>query len=112
MEGLLGIVILAGIYSLRFVFKSLVSAPDVNAKPIAGEVFPQVNVMEVPREQDAAPVRVAPAKPNVDEAGRVAAKTNVNRTEKREKRNGRISLGNRSEAKKAFIYSEIFKRKY
>lgn len=114
MEIVLGIVILVGIYSFGFVVKGLVSKPDVDARPIAGEVFPRVDVLEMPHEQDAAHQCGTSARPSA-KPGRQSAKTNVACVagdEKREKVSGRIALGTRSETKKAFIYSEIFKRKY
>lgn len=112
MEIVLSLVVFVGVYSLIFVVKSMFSRPDVKAKPIMGEAFPTVELFEMQQPQEPP----APSRPVVSrKAAAPAPKPVVVASEEKhtvEKVHGRIQLGNRSEAKKAFIYSEIFKRKY
>ena len=113
METVLSLVVIAVIYSVVFVVKSLTSKnPGVEAKPMMGEVFPEIKIYgeRLPQHEEA-PVR--PVKKNVKmetAAKQPAAPVAVPAAEKKEL--GRYAIKGKSEAKRAFIYSEIFNRKY
>ena len=113
MEAVLSLVVIAVIYSVVFVVKSLASKnPGVEAKPLTGEVFPEIKIYGEPLQQcedaKAVPTKkvvkreVAAAKPSVPAAMPEAEK----------KEHGRFAIKGKSEAKRAFVYSEIFNRKY
>lgn len=113
METVLSLVVIGVIYSVVFVVKSLLAKnPGVDAKPVMTEVFPEIKACEMPFLQEDMQPRKKEKK-----AIRTVSKEKPHEVveepvveEKKEHR--RISLGGKSEAKRAFIYSEIFNRKY
>lgn len=123
MESILSLLLIGAIYSVVYVVKSLRTPADKGGAPVFGESFPTIEVLgpERPERPDAAAVpqppvaepRTAPAKPRTranEPSPRVVAP--VMQEEKQEKRERLARINNRSEAKRAFLYSEIFNRKY
>lgn len=118
MEYVISVVAFVIVSSLFYVVRSLVSRPDVKGKPVLGEAFPRIDVLEPLPAKNSAPLLSKPAlQPNAAEETKevvpvqepVAA---IKEKPKSHKKPDRISLSDKSEAKKAFIYSEVFKRKY
>ncbi len=118
MEVLLSIIAFAGVYSILLVVRSLASRPDVKAKPIIGEAFPEIEVLEVPQAVSEPPAVRAETARSLETKKKMLSQKSLSATPLQENAthktgSGRLaSLGNRSEAKKAVIYSEIFNRKY
>lgn len=113
MEAVLSILVLAVIYSVVFVVKSLTSKnPGVEAKPLMGEVFPEIKIYGEPLQQRE-DVPQTPVKKIVktEVASRQPAPT-VTTPAVEKKGHGKFAIKGKSEAKKAFVYSEIFNRKY
>ena len=115
MEYVISVVAFVIVSSLFYVVRSLVSRPDVKGKPVLGEAFPRIEPLPA---KNSAPLLSKPAlQPNAAEETEevvpvqepVAA---IKEKPKSHKKLDRISLSDKSEAKKAFIYSEVFKRKY
>ena len=130
MESILSIVSLVAVYSIVYVIKSLGSkSADVEAKPLTGEAFPTIEVFEPSVESDTPVMLDAPACPA---PAVVREKQNTAPAKKRTivhsaphttcdsgapvtasaPAGNRLGLKTKSEAKRAFLYSEIFKRKY
>ena len=120
MESMLSLLLIGAIYSVVYVVKSLRTPADKGGAPVFGESFPTIEVLG-PERPDAAAVpqppvaerHAAPAKPRTranEPSLRVVAP--VMQEEKQEKRGRLAKISNRSEAKRAFLYSEIFNRKY
>ena len=130
MESILSIVFLVAIYSLVYVIKSLGSkSADVNAKPLTGEASPAIEVLEPSVEPDVLVTFDAPARPvstivsEKKDSTAVKRRTNVHTVQRTTTTSAapvatsapvgnRVGLKNRFEAKRAFLYSEILKRKY
>ena len=127
MENIVAILVLGGILLLRYVARSL-SVGKANEKgPVLGDEFPTIEVLQ-PGEtvivDKVEPVRYAPAAkvaPKskaqlVESAGRrptpTVAPQSANPEEKKEKHGKLVTLNSKSDAKRAFLYSEIFNRKY
>ena len=122
MSEIVYLLVLAGVYLVIFVVKQLVAKhDDVKGTPIGGEVFPRVEVynpgdLEVYDECTVCPKPQGVPEPAVKSATVhekkyspvVATQEIVAEKSAKEK----ISLKSRSEAKRAFIYAEILKRKY
>lgn len=120
MESILSLLLIGAIYSVVYVVKSLRTPADKGGAPVFGESFPTIEVLG-PERPDAAAVpqppvaecRTAPAKPRTranEPSPRVVAP--AVQEEKQGKRERLVKIGNKSEAKRAFLYSEIFNRKY
>ena len=143
MEAVLFIVVAAFLYSMLHVVKSLASKDaGVDAKPVAGEVFPTIEVFneepevvapsipELPKRKNGLrplavppPEVVAPSMPGPSKIKNVlrpsaATPPPVDGGDEKpghaeQSVNGKLArLSERSEAKTAFIYSELFNRKY
>jgi hypothetical protein len=125
MGSLISLLVLGAIYSIVYVVKRL-SPPQDGGKQVFGEAFPEIEMQE-PQPEYVAPAREAvperhPSKPERKHRGAsqpqpvrpVAAEEAAfdKNEEKQATEKPLVRLGNKSEAKKAFIYSEIFKRKY
>ena len=114
--------IAAGAYSIYFVVKSLKSThDDVKGTPIGGEVFPTIKMYTPDTQTYEENFKTPDTDTNLKPAARkshiedkksykAAQATPPADTEKEE--SSKISLKNRSEAKRAFIHAEIFNRKY
>lgn len=142
MEAVLFIVVAAFLYSMLHVVKSLASKDaGVDAKPVAGEVFPTIEVFneepevvapsipEPKRKRGLRPLAVPPPEvvaPSIPEPPKrknglrpsAATPPPVDGGDEKPEHaeqsvNGKLArLSERSEAKTAFIYSELFNRKY
>lgn len=77
------------------------NVPDEVGRSFLGLFAPKKKVKEAPQRKRPATSAAAPEK-----------KTPPPAPAEEKKKEGRISMKNKSEAKKAFIYSEIFNRKY
>ena len=113
----LAIILLVG-YSVVSVVKSLLSDhSDVKGTPVSGEVFPKIEIynteepdvyIEKPVTQATKPDVKKKVSKKVEGKGVPAVQEVTVETENKEK----VSLRNRSEAKRAFIHAEILNRKY
>ena len=127
MGSLISLLVFGAIYSIVYVVKRL-SPPQDGEKQVFGEAFPEIEMPE-PQPGYVAPAREAapegrPSKPERKPCGAsqplpnpfrpVAAEETAFDKNEEKQATGKplVRLGNKSEAKKAFIYSEIFKRKY
>lgn len=118
METIISIVVLVAIYSVVFVVKSLASkSADVKGTPFTGEVFPTIDILKPDSHAGHEPIM----KENIVDHKRVSAKSRTSKEVTVEKPNENaaqqvsrkgISLKFKSEAKRAFIYTEILNRKY
>ena len=119
MESIISLLVIGAIYSVVFVVKNL--GGKEGGKPF-GESFPTIDVLE----QDAEPAThvsqvIVPAdivgkqKPRNKSSVQTQHTTTTTPANKvaEPAREGRlVKLGSKSEAKRAFLYSEIFNRKY
>ena len=125
MGSLVSLLVLGAIYSIVYVVKKLAPPMD-GGKQVFGEAFPEIEIPE-PQPEYVAPARAAapeghPSKPERKPRGAsqphpvrpvAAEEAAFDKNEEKQAAGERfVRLGNKSEAKKAFIYSEIFKRKY
>lgn len=127
MGSLISLLVLGAIYTVVYVVKRLSPTQD-GGEQVFGEAFPEIEMPE-PQPEYVAPAREAaperhPSKPERKPRGAsqpqpqpvrpVAADDEAfDKNEEKQATGERfVHLGNKSEAKKAFIYSEIFKRKY
>ena len=125
MGSLVSLLVLGAIYSIVYVVKKLAPPMD-GEKQVFGEAFPEIEIPE-PQPEYVAPAREAApegrsSKPERKPRGAsqpqpvrpvAAEEAAFDKNEEKQATGERfVRLGNKSEAKKAFIYSEIFKRKY
>lgn len=117
METIVTIAFIGIIYSVVYIFKSVTSKDaGVEGKPITGEVFPTIEVVEdepvvVPQKIE----REAGWQPSREQRHAVAVDLKPvaqNSIVEAKKKENKLTLKGKSDAKKALIYSEIFKRKY
>lgn len=117
METVVTIAFIGIIYSVLYIFKSVTSKDaGVEGKPITGEVFPTIEVIEdesviMPRKIE----RETGWQPAREQQHAVSATTQPvaqSGVEDAKAKENKYTLKGKSEAKRAFIYSEIFKRKY
>ena len=127
MENIVAILVLGGILLLRYVARSLSVGKSNEKGPVLGDEFPTIEVLQ-PGETVAVdnfgPTRPAPAAKAVpkskaqlaESAGRrpnpTVAPQPEKPEEKKEKQGKLVVLNSKSDAKRAFLYSEIFNRKY
>ena len=114
------VVILVALYIVISALRSLKSKnSDVQGAPINGEIFPKIDVYNQMEPQESyecignpgpAAVKSKPKKKIVQEKISKIAATPETVTDKDETK--KILLKSRSEARRAFIHSEILKRKY
>ena len=119
MESILSLLLIGAIYSVVYVVKSLRTPADKSGAPVFGEAFPTIEVLEPERTDAPAPqpakaeYRPVTAMPRKKSDGMpLHAVAPAIAEEKPEKRERLVRIGNKSEAKRAFLYSEIFNRKY
>lgn len=124
METIVSLLALGAIYLVSYVMKSLsaTSQDEEGAKPVFGEGFPTIEILQPGTEEKTGTLVSAKPIPDVVTARKTAAVTPrplkvdspVRNDGKEEplKRGRLVALSNKSEAKRAFIYSEIFNRKY
>lgn len=127
MENIVAILVLGGILLLRYVARSLSVGKSNEKGPVLGDEFPTIEVLH-PGEtiivDKVEPVRYAPAAKALpkskaqlaESAGRrpnpTVAPQPEKPEEKKEKQGKLVVLNSKSDAKRAFLYSEIFNRKY
>lgn len=119
MEGLFFIVIAAFVYSVYSVVKSFTSDDaGVDVKPITGEVFPTIDVFNtvveepVVRENNRAKHKPVARKRIDTDRPRTVVQQKEQPQEEKAAGERLARFSNKSDAKRAFIYSEIFNRKY
>lgn len=130
MELILLFVILGFGYSAFYVVKGFVSAPDSSKdSPVLNDGFPSIDLLEPAEEnkQPAMPETVSTLPAMRKTAQERGSKRTVQEKQRRttaggpsavqaegngEKRKENIKFSNKSEAKRAIIYHEIFNRKY
>ena len=110
-----------GAYTVYFVIKSLKSNhSDVKGTPLGGEVFPEVpmyNSSKTKTYEEFIEIPKAKTKPKTEVKKRIATESDKTNAEtafgdKGKGNTTKISLKNRSEAKRAFIHAEILNKKY
>lgn len=117
MGSLVSLLVLGAIYAITYVVKNLGGKEDGRS---FGESFPTIEVLE-PELPEATAVQQHPVVER--HAAPAKSRTRVNepslrvvapavKEEKQGKRERLVKIGNKSEAKRAFLYSEIFNRKY
>ena len=124
MGSLFSILVIGAVYAVVYVVKSLRATPGDNAGRVFGESFPTIEVLENEQEY-VSPVQSASTQVSSPStvSGRVIQKSSVHTTEKNapsappekdvKPDDGRlVKHSSKSEAKRAFLYSEIFNRKY
>ena len=121
METLVSLVVFGVVYFLIYVVKKMIpKGQGAGLVNDMGEVFQQT---DMPEPENVAPVVTKTVsensrkKPLLYGEGEAAGNTEHRSTsdssaESELPKGKRFSIGNRSEAKRAFIYSEIFNRKY
>ena len=115
-------IIILGVYFIYHIIKSMSSKhDDVQGTPIGGEVFPEIDIYDQTDSEEvtehssnsktdsihkkSTPKPAPKAKPAKSATEAPAVMESKNEKTK-------ISLKNKSEAKRAFIHAEILKRKY
>ena len=127
MEEIVTILVVGGFLLLKYVVRSLSVGKSNEKGPVLGDEFPAIEILQ-PGETVAVdnfgPTRPAPAAKavpkskaqSVESAGRRSTPTvapqSAKPEEKKEKHGKLVTLNSKSEAKRAFLYSEIFNRKY
>ena len=117
METIVTIAFIGIIYSVVYIFKSVTSKDaGVEGKPITGEVFPTIEVIEdepvvMPREIERE-TGWQPSRERVHAVTAIPHPVAQNSIVEAKKKENKLTLKGKSDARKAFIYSEIFKRKY
>lgn len=134
MESVITLVVLAVVYSVVFLIKALAAKnAGVDAKPLSGEPFPEIEVLEPSDDAEtllstllntAAPVAADGTKDKYrtppqtkqqiisNSARRTTVSPKAHSPSVPEENANPIKINCKSEAKRAFIYSEIFNRKY
>lgn len=123
MESIVSIVVLIAVYSLIAIVKVILSKDGgVEAKPVMGEAFPEIECLE-PEELPGEPriVKDTGKKSKVRDFAKLSDNRSISfesdaeapEPVSSEKRNsGKVIMKSKSDAKRAFIYSEVFNRKY
>lgn len=131
VESIITVVVLVIVYSVSFIIKTLSKKGAVIVKPLSKEPFPTIEVLEpsegystIQESSAGTQQTVSAAGSRVSSAGskqkiiaRSAQRTisNVKETAPsvtKHKQGKGIAMKSLSDAKRAFIYSEIFNRKY
>ena len=134
MGSLISLLLLGAIYSIVYVVKTLRTTPEKDGGQLFGESFPTIEVLEPEQEKEsvfpveppvAEPAASPAATPKVKAPHRGASSrrpSNSVQTMAQEKKDtglesvprhgAAVKLNSKSEAKRAFLYSEIFNRKY
>ena len=123
MGSIVSILVFSAIYLVIYVAKNLISSPGDAGKNVMGESFPSIEPLEQDESQFVVPP-VVPAhsyddegmqkKPSLKPSPYIPEKKPVERPadEPKEHKERLVKLQGKSDAKRAFLYSEIFKRKY
>ena len=122
MTQLIGFLIAIGAYSIYLVIKSLnTNHSDVKGTTVGGEVFPTIKMYTPDEKTYEEYIKT----PDTNTTAKAATKKSSSERKKETKtitplhsvgteneNISKITLKNRSEAKRAFIHAEIFNRKY
>lgn len=125
MSSIVSILIFGAVYLVVYVVKSLGATPGNDGGKPFGESFPSIEILEPERSEPVpapTPTVVAPKRParepgpqrhSVQKPARVAAPSEPEKESPEPVRRERlVKFGSKSDAKRAFLYSEIFNRKY
>ena len=125
METIVSLLVLGAIFLITYVVKSLSTSQGDGGKQVFGEGFPTIEILEpeqkVSRPSVAPRVSTIPTshverspqfKKESAQSPRVASNIQLPKNEDPAKHGYSVALNNKSDAKRAFIYSEIFNRKY
>ena len=115
MDSIISLVIFAGIYAIVYVIKAAFAGKaGVEVEPVTDEEYSSEEYQPVEYEEPVPYVEpVAKPKRNVlNEGVRTTTAVPVQQEVPVKEKKERISLKDTSEAKRAFIYSEVFNRKY
>lgn len=126
MESIISLVVFGIIYSAVYMIKAAMSGNEgVETKPITAEPFPEIEepeseygeapVQTVCVEPVVQPVKKKSVKPVASSNGPVRTTVGgpvLHESVKEPAKKERITIKGSSEAKRAFIYSEVFNRKY
>ena len=118
MGSIVAILVFGAIYSIVYVVKNIASPSNGGGSQVFGENFPTVEILEpVPEEPvKAEPAVVPPALKTKawqkKQAADRAPQTKSPVAQEPEKKERLVRLAGKTEAKRAFLYSEIFNRKY
>ena len=137
MGSLVSLLLLGAIYSIVYVVKTLRTTPEKDGGQLFGESFPTIEVLEPEQERESLfPVEPPVAEPAASPAataatpkvrarhrgasvGRPSNSVQAMAQEKKDtglesvpRHGAAVKLNSKSEAKRAFLYSEIFNRKY
>ena len=122
METIISLVVVGVIYSAIYIVKRLISkSADAAGAPIMGEPFPHIEVLETEeRGPDEAPLKREADRRKTPEYGEKPSRTAYGHRSTSDSSSAaddrpkgkRFSISDKSEAKRAFIYAEIFNRKY
>ena len=123
MGSIVSILVFSAIYLVIYVAKNLISSPGDASKNVMGESFPSIE----PLEQEDVPFSEQPVitahvfddeKPQKKQSQKpspyIPEKKQVEQPadEPKEHKERLVKLQSKSDAKRAFLYSEIFNRKY
>ena len=121
MESIISLVIFGMIYAVVYMIKAALSGNEgVEVKPLTEESSTEPDEFEQtpqqviyvepePKPKKRMPKRTVPGK---KEPVRTTSGASVQQEAEKETKKERITIKSGSEAKRAFIYSEIFNRKY
>lgn len=123
MVSIVSIVVLIAVYSLIAIVKVILSKDGgVEAKPVMSEAFPEIECLE-PEELPGEPriVKDTSKKSKVRDFAKLSDNRSISFESdaeapapvSSERRNSdKVIMKSKSDAKRAFIYSEVFNRKY
>ena len=123
MESIISILIFGAVYLIVYVIKNLGSAPaKADGKRAVGENFPPIEVLE-PQQEYSVPESPVSVARHVDAARQrntgapqkapaAVSSAPEKKTEAAARKERLVKLENKADAKRAFLYSEIFNRKY
>ena len=117
MDSIISLVIFAGIYAIVYVIKAAFAGKaGVEVEPVTDEEYSGEEYQPVEYEEPVAkPKKVTKSKSKknvLNEGVRTTTAVPVQHEAPVKEKKERISLKDTSEAKRAFIYSEVFNRKY
>ena len=121
MDSIISLVIFAGIYAIVYVIKAAFAGKaGVEVEPMMDEEYSGEEYQAVEYEESepyvepvVKPKKVTKVKKNVSNEGvRTTMAAPVQQEAPVKEKKERISLKDASDAKRAFIYSEVFNRKY
>lgn len=131
VESIIAVVVLVIVYSVSFIIKTLSKKGEVIVKPLSKEPFPTIEVLEPSEGYSTIPESSAGTQQTVSAAGSCVSSAGSKKqiiarsaqhtasyvksnppSDTKHKQGKGIAMKSLSDAKRAFIYSEIFNRKY